>query len=1304
MVALVLLLVLISWMVKPLIVDKVAQLLNRFVVHGQSVSLQDLSIRKFSSPTILEFDQLVVIGKGADSTLTPIIRCKKALLAFQLAPTLKKILVAMDFPSFKFHPQNVDLEIELIQFDQPQMVLEVFDDTIRNHNIFRPDARLFQAKDKRLNQIKINHLVLVNCQFQYQNVYHDHSTGKIISRNYRINFDSADINLLIKRESIDFNVNRLKGTTEYLGFDSIRVLLDTYFEVQGHLTLNKMEREKRATGNVGSSLLIDNIHLTIGEQPFFLDGYYIFENRRNRYHMELSSDIKASLSPLETILKVLPQSNADLVKSFNIQGDMQIKAIMTKEGTIKDDPHIEIKFTSQNASFDPKISLLKNDQRISNLTVRGIYSNGPKNSLETAFLQFDSIQADIGSPLTFQGVVRLDSIYDPQKIYITSFLQIEPTSLPDLLAMLDTVHHYESDGEVGMTLGLEGQLKDLNLANIDKIQYNGKINFHDLNFFGSLKSFPVRLANLNGYLELDNSNIRIYPDKPLTGSINDQEVVVNGTIYNIAQYVVRQKEGLDPVLTVEMDILLHNLSLMELVDSVKSWVEFRNLNLGTPQDSLATKGFAVYYKMDNITQRIDLKMNLRVDTIDFSQFINDSLPTGLIYEKLNAQLILSDSVLEIQNMTLTNSMDSIGLSFKWDGRYSNQARIEANINFHTRDLKHFLEKFHINTSWGKINDTLLTASGNLSLKGKIIKGEENDQLEIELKVEDGNIMALHHQLEIKDFKFHVSLTQDNILHLFHKPILVDSIYLSLEEAPIRGQLMIQDWQSKYFDLMVESGGLPFNTIYKYLYLVSDTSTSLHNTLEQISIPRGQLKFKTHLSGKLDSLHILQSLMYVSQEGFVIFEDFGFDFGFKESDPLIFDDINGGISYDPIGLTIDSIRGNFGKSNFLITGYGQDFLPFLLDGQGLKGDFTISSRELDLTDLAARLTNKTLPNNPSPDTTQSFSKPRIIDRIYLSNFTGLVNLDRMFYQQSDGEIVEFNNVHSMVKVQDHQVHLDTLSFDYYEGSVYGQALVDLTDTSKLSFSSRLKIDSVEIERPLRTWELYKKIPGEIMVKGNLTADIWIEDSLIWDNYWELGNTANVYITNMVLTRGSMDSLAMSNALVWKKLPKSARFGMKNFLSINRQNLHDPSLKFILSPDSLILKDGIIYIDSLEVQSNKGHFLIKGRYDLDGDNTKIKFWVLRARKRERSQYRDFDRLKIKDYSRSDIRPFIKFKPYTKAQKIKIARKRKIPVEEVEEGKNKVYSNWDRTVGALPRRFILMFKKNENREKRGSKAKEL
>jgi len=219
LVALVLLLVLISWLVKPLIVDKVAHLLNRFVVHGQSVYLQDLSIREFSSPTVLEFDQLIVIGKDADSTLTPIIRCKKALLAFQLAPTFKKILAAMDFPSFKFHPEQVELEIELIQFNQPHLVLEVLEDSIRNHNIFRPDEKVFQVKDRRLNQIKINHLVLKNCQYQYQNVYHDQSTGKSSTRNYKIHFDSVDMELLINRQSIDFNVNRLKGTTDYLSFD-----------------------------------------------------------------------------------------------------------------------------------------------------------------------------------------------------------------------------------------------------------------------------------------------------------------------------------------------------------------------------------------------------------------------------------------------------------------------------------------------------------------------------------------------------------------------------------------------------------------------------------------------------------------------------------------------------------------------------------------------------------------------------------------------------------------------------------------------------------------------------------------------------------------------------------------------------------------------------------------------------------------------------------------------------------------------------------------------------------------------------
>jgi len=1283
-----------SWM-KPKVVDFGAKMLNRMVIHGDSVTVDNIYMRDFFGTPTFYFKDIKAWGKNSEPSSPEVIRVKTGILVLDIWSTASEFLAAFNLSEWELNYGELNIDLHLVQLDSVQLNFQNKLETQRNYVIFRPATRILRGKDKRPKQIDIQNFNINACTFNYLRVEYDSVEKVYKERDYQVKVDTVTSEMVITREKIIIGVDSLTGITRSLDFDSLSIIVKTDFSVSGELAIHKMERQKRAKGGFGSELHLDSIMLYTANTKLLLEGYYLTENQKDKYALHLMN-MADNFSSMETILKLLPESNADLIRSYNVKGDLSLNAALTKTTFEQRDPHIEVLFRSEDVSFTPKVSLLKNEQSISDLSLAGRYSNGSENNIKTSFIEFDSISANIGSPLEFQSALKLENIYDPEKIYVEGYLNVDSTSFPHFLSVIDSIPHQKSAGDLSLNLSLSGLLKHLNLASIDEIQYDGNIDLYDLQLHTRLKGFPLRLDNLTGSFDLDNSNIVIKEKKPLSGNVNHIQLIVNGSIHDIAQYIVRQKANLDPVLSADLKLTVEDIHIENLIDSLKNWIS-KKKQVG--RRKIKKDGLDIYYDLEKITKEVNVDLKFLGKRIDCSGIIGDNIPEKLTFENVSGDLHIGDNLLYVNDFLMTNQHDTVRLELFWDGRQKDQIAFESSLNISTNDLHRLARNFNMDIQLGKIDTANLRASTILKFSGVIENNEKGDLVRLALRMENGSIKSELDKFNLDNISLYTEINQDHLSSMRSTPIFIDSINMRIDRNPLDGKLMIQDWKSKWIDLTLRAEDFPLSTLHKYVFLLAEPGTDWDYSIRNFVNTRGDMNFQTHLSGNMDTVDIIKSLLYVSQDGFINFSDLGFDIIRKEKSPLNFESINGVIEFDPNGLSLEHIRGEFGNSDFEVTGYGRDILPFFFDNQPLKLDFSLSSDTIDL---------KTLIGD-RPEIPEEEKKSLLYDSLKISGLNlgekihsvlrradmeGIVKVKNTFYSE-ENSYLDLQDFLLKFIAEDKRVSADTFYMDYADGFAGGKAFFDLESMDYVYLDGDFYLENIETGNLASLFTASLLNGDDLEFRGLLSADIHVEDTVGFSENWHFGESTNGYIANLNLLESQVKGLDRVNALKWDSISFAGKFGLWAFLGLNRERLYGTPWQFLMVEDTIYIKDGQIEFNNLEIQSNKVYMNASGVYGLKGEGTEIKTKILRASREEREGGRHkYSKSVHRDYRRSALRPKVFFDRYSDAERKELAEILGLPLEEVEYGELKTRWNIGYTLATLPRQLIFIFSKNNHK----------
>jgi hypothetical protein len=268
-------------------------------------------------------------------------------------------------------------------------------------------------------------------------------------------------------------------------------------------------------------------------------------------------------------------------------------------------------------------------------------------------------------------------------------------------------------------------------------------------------------------------------------------------------------------------------------------------------------------------------------------------------------------------------------------------------------------------------------------------------------------------------------------------------------------------------------------------------------------------------------------------------------------------------------SFDAITGN---TDIQASGTINNLIGFLLQDQGLKGDFKLNSNSFDVSDFMEETTEVASGNQKSTATTQEAVKiPAFLD----ANLD--FNLKQVFY---DG--LTLKNVQGIATIRDEVLTMSDVRSDIFGGAI-GLAGFVSTKGDQAKFNMNLNMDNLDISQAFNGFEMFQKyVPILQALQGKINTDIEIKGDLASD-------------LSPVLTSINGDALA-------ELLTRDIQTGVAPLLDKLDQQLSFISLKDIDLSDlktKLKFQDGAVQVSPFDFKIKDIVVTASGRHSLTNE---------------------------------------------------------------------------------------------------------
>jgi hypothetical protein len=1173
---------------------------------------------------------------------------------------------------------KVVIELERLYFDSLKADLEIDSLGQQNYLIFNPDSIRLTQLDKRPDTVRIKNLYLTNSFVNYQdkhipdsllavsrNKINSDSLREVyaLDRHYRLQIDTVDLSLRMTKNFANIKVNQLAAKSHFLSYNSVKIFEDTDFRLQGYLSLDKKPRDLSLRKQAPTRLSIDTLTLQVANTTLGVTGG--FESRKipiirkgkeiwkNSSFFALSfytllNQTGTTLAEIDKILRVVSKETADLLKDFDIKGELELRAELDGADTFDEDPHFELYFKSKNISFSPKMTLFSDNDRVSNLFMEGRFSNGLENSMQTSFVEIGNIKGELAR-LPFKGTLRLDNFLEPDKLLIKSDLGIKGFPLKTLLSLAKTVEYDSAYGAIDLVLNIEGLLKDIDISTIDKVKYGGKIDLNGIHFSTHTdKGIPLNLSKVKGEFNINNSNFYIPNYAPFRGYLNNQEFVLEGVIHEIAQYIVKKSNNLNPTFKADLQLSTYDFNITSINDSISAWT-YDEHEVSIPKDTNSVAPPSFYFDFYSLAQKLNLDVNLALKINNLSL----QKPYNFSFEQFLSEVQYRDNTLNIKGLQLSDGQDTLSLDMAFDAISKKENHVETRLKFTIKNVNPFVKEFVSDETYSLLKNWNLGTHGEMNLIASI---RENNEMTLKFKLNELDVLNKKKKLNLQNLSFNTKFNQ--AVFSPEKPlnIKIKNIYFEIDEQAIEGELLFEErTKHPYLDLHLKSTDeFKLQTLEKYLSL-SEKSAKL---LEDLTNIKGSISFDTHLQGQIDSA---KSFLYLPQTGKVEVNHVGFDLGGRN--PLPFQNFNGTISFGNDSIKINKLKGNLGESDFAIEGHTFGLLPFIFDSKSLNADLNLTSNYLNI--------NEIIPNLQDRDTLVDEGANILLDLISKAKLNAKLNVRKAHYHPQNKKELEFENLYATINSINGITVIDTMGVNFISSQIKAKAIFDVRDSSRVGMGGEFFIDNLKMD------ELFDALDDSLSIDifdtlsysginldGVFSTQMSFSDTIIYDSTWVLGSKTSASIDTLTWLNGKITNPKLLNVNgVWKSLPWAARKGVKVLFGIDKDNLLSPSPYFMICAGDINLVDRKIYLHKLNFESNKLFLKASGLYDLDIFETDIDLSLLRLSKSSlltQHLHRDYRYLENPNFKRATLNPKFKYIYFRRRKQEKTGKQGKLKLE--------------------------------------------
>jgi hypothetical protein len=187
------------------------------------------------------------------------------------------------------------------------------------------------------------------------------------------------------------------------------------------------------------------------------------------------------------------------------------------------------------------------------------------------------------------------------------------------------------------------------------------------------------------------------------------------------------------------------------------------------------------------------------------------------------------------------------------------------------------------------------------------------------------------------------------------------------------------------------------------------------------------------------------------------------------------------------IKLNSFEAITGNTDIKASGTINNLIGFLLQDQGLKGDFKLNSNSFDVSDFMEETTEVSSGNQKSTANTQEAVKiPAFLD----ANLD--FNLKQVFY---DG--LTLKNVQGIATIRDETLTMSDVRSDIFGGAI-GLAGFVSTKGDQAKFNMNLNMDNLDISQAFNGFEMFQKyVPILQALQGKINTDIEIKGDLASD---------------------------------------------------------------------------------------------------------------------------------------------------------------------------------------------------------------
>ncbi len=187
------------------------------------------------------------------------------------------------------------------------------------------------------------------------------------------------------------------------------------------------------------------------------------------------------------------------------------------------------------------------------------------------------------------------------------------------------------------------------------------------------------------------------------------------------------------------------------------------------------------------------------------------------------------------------------------------------------------------------------------------------------------------------------------------------------------------------------------------------------------------------------------------------------------------------------ITLKSLKANVGKSDFNLKGKLSNYIPYIVKGKTLQGNFSVTSKLFD--------TNEFLAETETPKDTTAIQST---DTIPLSIIEVPANLNLKMvstFKQIRYDKMDITNVKGLIVVKDAAAKLTNLSMDMLKGNMVMTGLYSTEDVTKPRIDFNLDIKQFDINTAYNSISFIKKmVPMAMNCNGKMSSEMHIKSVL------------------------------------------------------------------------------------------------------------------------------------------------------------------------------------------------------------------